>query len=96
LIENEKIINFEVKKNMEQVLVRKEEPVLKLEVVVLEEVLVKKELLEEAKPQEEQKPVKKALLKLLKKGKHNAKYLEELVSVDVAKRNVNYRNYGYF
>lgn len=81
---------------MEQVLVRKEEPKLKLEVVVLEEVPVKQELLEQAKPQEEQKPVKKALLKLLKKGKYNAKYLEELVSLDAAKKNVYYRNYGNF
>ena len=80
---------------MEQVLVKKEEPELKLDVVVLEEVPVKPVLLEEAKPQEEQKPVKKGLLKLLKKGKYNAKYLEELVSPDVAKRNVHYRNYGY-
>ncbi|NVM18161.1 MAG: hypothetical protein HWN80_10625 [Candidatus Lokiarchaeota archaeon] len=81
---------------MEQVLVRKEEPELKLEVVVLEEVPVKQVLREVVEPQEEQKPVKKALLKLLKKGKYNAKYLEELVSPDAAKRNVHYRNYGYF
>jgi len=51
---------------------------------------------EEAKPQEKQKKVKKSLLKLMKKSKYNAKYLEELVSPDAAKRNVNYRNYGYF
>ena len=80
---------------MEQVLVRKEEPELKLEVVVLEEVPVKQVVREKAKPVEEQKPVKKALLKLLKKGENNAKYLEELVSPDAAKRNVHYRNYGY-
>lgn len=80
---------------MEQVLLKKPELELKLEVVVLEEVPVEHDLLEEAKPQEEQKPVKKALLKLLKKGKYNAKYLEELVSPDAAKRNVHYRNYGY-
>jgi hypothetical protein len=81
---------------MEQVLVRKEDPELKLEVVVLEEVQVKPDLLEEAKPQEEQKPVKKALLKLMKKGKYNAKYLEELVSPDAARRNVHYRNFGNY
>ena len=81
---------------MEQVLVRKKEPELKLEVEFLEEVHVVEELLEEAKPQEEQKPAKKALLKLLKKGKNNAKYLEELVSLDAAKKNVYYKNYGYF
>jgi len=80
---------------MEQVLVRKVEPELKFEVVVLEEVSVEQELLEVAQPQEEQKPVKKALLKLFKKGKNNAKYLEELVSPDAARRNVHYRNYGY-
>ncbi len=81
---------------MEQVLLRKNEPELKFEVVVLEEVPVKLELSEEAKPQEKQKKVKKSLLKLMKKSKYNAKYLEELVSPDTAKRNVNYRNYGYF
>ncbi len=81
---------------MEQVLLRKVEPELKFEVEVLEEVPVKAELRELAKPQEEQKPVKKALLKLLKKGKYNAKYLEELVSPDAVKRNVNYRLYGHF
>ena len=80
---------------MEQVLVRKVEPELKFEVVVLEEVSVEQELLEVAQPQEEQKPVKKALLKLFKKGKYNAKYLEELVSPDAAKRYDHYRNFGY-
>ena len=81
---------------MEEVLLRKMEPDLNFEVEVLEEVPVKHELHEVAKPQEEQKPVKKALLKLLKKGKYNAKYLEELVSPDAVKRNVNYRLYGHF
>jgi len=81
---------------MEQVLLRKNEPELKFEVIVLEDVPVKLELSEEAKPQEKQKKAKKSLLKLMKKSKYNAKYLEELVSPDAAKRNVNYRNYGYF
>ena len=81
---------------MEQVLLRKNEPELKFEVIVLEEVPVKLELSEEAKSQDKQKKVKKSLLKLMKKSKYNAKYLEELVSPDAAKRNVNYRNYGYF
>ncbi len=81
---------------MEEVLLRKMEPELNFEVEVLEEVPAEAELRELAKPQEEQKPVKKALLKLLKKGKYNAKYLEELVSPDAVKRNVNYRLYGHF
>ncbi len=80
---------------MEQVLLRKNEQELKFEVIVLEDIPVKLELSEEAKPQEKQKKVKKSLLKLMKKSKYNAKYLEELVSPDAAKRNVNYRNYGY-
>ncbi|MFX0049088.1 MAG: hypothetical protein ACFE8G_13130 [Candidatus Hermodarchaeota archaeon] len=79
---------------MEQVLLEKEEPEFKFEVVVLEEVPVEQDLLVEVKPQEEQKPLKKALLKLMKKGKYNAKYLEELVSLDAARRNVYCRNYG--
>jgi hypothetical protein len=81
---------------MEQVLLKKVEPELKFEVEVLEELPLKKDQAEQAKPQEQQKPVKKALLKLLKKGKYNAKYLEELVSPDAVKRNVYYGNYGYF
>jgi hypothetical protein len=44
----------------------------------------------------EEKPVKKALLKLLKKAKYNAKYLEEKIPVENIKRNLNYRNYGLF
>lgn len=81
---------------MEQVLLKKVEPELRFEVVVLEELPLKKDQAELAKPQEEQRPVKKALLKLLKKGKYNAKYLEELVSPDAAKRNFYYGNYGFF
>ena len=45
---------------MEQVLLKKAEPELKLDVVVLEEVPVEQALLVEAKPKEEQKPAKKA------------------------------------
>jgi len=81
---------------MEQVLLKKQEPELKLELEVLEEVPVKADLLEEEKPEEKQKPLKKALLKLLKKGKYNSKYLEELKSPDAVKRNVYYSKYGNF
>ena len=81
---------------MAQVVVKKKESEIKLEEVVLEEVHVKQDLREETKPQEKKKPFKKALLRLLKKGKYNPKYLEELVSLDAAKRNIYYRNYGHF
>ena len=79
---------------MEQVLLRKNEPEIKLEIIVLEDVPVKLELSEEAKPQKKQKKIKKSLLKLMEKSKYNAKYLEELVSPETAKKNANYRNYG--
>jgi hypothetical protein len=87
LTESKKIIIFELDQTLSQVLKDNLEE---------KSVPVMQEVYEEAKPQEEQKPVKKALLKLLKKGKYNAKYLEELVSPDAAKRNVYYNNYGYF
>jgi len=67
---------------------------IEIEQIVLEELPVEQKKIPFTL--KEQKPVKKALLKLLKKGKYNAKYLEELVSPDAAKRNVHYRNYGYF
>ena len=68
-------------------------PVFEIEIeqIVLEELPV------------EQKPPKKVevkkkrgikeLLKLQKKGKYNAKYLEELVSVNDARRMVHYRDF---
>jgi len=66
---------------------------IEIEQIVLEELPV------------EQKPPKKVevkkkrgikeLLKLQKKGKYNAKYLEELVSVNDARRMVHYRDFGF-
>ncbi len=85
---------------MEQVLLRKKEPEVNIEFIILEELLVELEKPKELEVKAEKKPMKKALLKLLKKGKYNPKYLEELVSVKDARRMIdiqrmiNYRNFG--
>jgi len=79
---------------MEQVILRKKEPEVKIEFIILEELPVELEQPKEVEIKAEEKPGKKALLKLQKKGKYNAKYLEELVSVNNARRMVHYRNLG--
>jgi len=79
---------------MEQVLIRKKEPEVKIELIILEELPVELEQPKEIEVKAEVKSGKKALLKLLKKGKYNAKYLEELSTVNNARRMINYRNLG--
>jgi len=86
---------------MEQVLLRKKEPEVNIEFIILEELPVELEQPKELEVKVEKKPMKKALLRLLKKGKYNPKYLEELVSVNDARRMIdaqrmiNYRNFGF-
>jgi len=79
---------------MEQILLRKKEPEIKFEFIILEELPVELEQPKEIEVNTEVKPGKKALLKLLKKGKSNAKYLEKLASVNDTRRMINYRNFG--
>lgn len=84
---------------MEQVLVKKKLPELEyelFELLQLEEPQEKEEHYEEELPLEKQKAPKKGLFKLFNKGKHNAKYLEELIPIDKAKQQGCYRNYGVF
>ncbi len=84
---------------MEQVLVKNKLPQLDYELaeaLLLEQLQKSEEPYELNLSQKEQKPLKKALFKLYNKGKHNAKYLEELVSVEKAKQRVFSRNYGVF
>lgn len=84
---------------MVQVLIKKKdmkEPFQIAELVILEELPAKKEEYEIAKVKAEEKPIKKALLKLMKKTKYNAKYLEECFSVDKIRRNIHYRNSGLY
>ncbi len=79
---------------MEQILLRKNEPEVKIEFIILEELPVELEQPKKVEVKAEEKPGKKALFKFLKKGKYNAKYLEELSSVNDARRMINYRNLG--
>ena len=79
---------------MEQIILRKKEPEVKFEFIILEELPVELEQPKEIEVKTEVKPGKKILLKLLKKGKYNAKYLEKLASVNDARRMINYRNFG--
>ncbi|MFW9822502.1 MAG: hypothetical protein ACFFE4_06185 [Candidatus Thorarchaeota archaeon] len=71
-----------------------EEPVKFEDLVVLEEFPSVEE--DYVKVKVEEKPVKKALSRLMKKAKYNAKYLEEMVDVNKVKRNLNYRRYALF
>jgi hypothetical protein len=66
------------------------------DLVILEELPTVEEGYELVKVKLEKKPLKKALSKLFKKAKYNAKYLEEMVEVNKIKRNIHYRNYGLF
>ncbi len=79
---------------MEQILLRKNEPEVKIELIILEELPVELEQPKEIEVKAEVKLGKKALLKLFRKGKYNAKYLENLASVNDARRMINYRNLG--
>jgi ribosomal protein L22 len=84
---------------MVEVLLKKKvlEELIELEdFVILEELTTVEEDHEMVKVELEEKPLKKALLKLLKKAKYNAKYLEEMVDVNKVKRNILYRNYRLF
>jgi len=84
---------------MVQVLIKKEEleePLVIEDVIILEELSAIEEDYEPVQVRAEEKPVKRALLKLLKKAKYNAKYLEEKIPVEKIRRNIYYRNYGNY
>lgn len=86
---------------MTQIIVKIKEPEIDMElelekIIVLEELPAKDEQYEEVKIKAGKKRVKKALLKLFKKAKYNAKYLEETIPIEKVKREVPYRNHGVF
>jgi hypothetical protein len=84
---------------MVQVYVKKkdlEEPFKNVELIVLKELPARKEEYEVVRVKAEEKPIKKALLKLMKKGKYNSKYLEERIPISNVKRNIHYINRGLF
>lgn len=85
---------MEVKKKMEQVLLKKKKPEIKFELIVLEELPMEQEQPKEVEVKSKKKRGKKALLKLIERGKYNPKYLEELVSIKNARRFNQYRNFG--
>jgi len=71
-----------------------EEPFKIEDIIILEELPPIEWEFEVVKVKAEEKPIKRALSKLLKKARYNAKYLEEVFTVDKVKRNIYYRNYG--
>ena len=84
---------------MVEVIVKKkalEKPFKVKEIIILEEFPPIEGEFEVVKVKAEKKPIKRALSKLLKKAKYNAKYLEEVFIVDSVKRNIHHRNYGLF
>jgi len=87
---------------MVQVYIKKkelEEPLKIREVIILEEPPAEEEEYRVTRVKAEEKPVKKALLKLIEKAKHNPKYLEETIPIKKLKSDLhrnNYRNFGLF
>ncbi len=82
---------------MVEVVVKKkalEEPFKIEEIIILEELPPIEGEFEVVKVKAEEKPIKRALSKLLKKARYNAKYLEEVFNIENLKRNIHYRNYG--
>ncbi|MHA1986330.1 MAG: hypothetical protein ACW98D_06820 [Promethearchaeota archaeon] len=73
-----------------------EEPMVVEKITIIEELSAEKEEFKRTIIKTEEKPFKKALLKLMKKAKYNAKYLEERIPLDKVKRNINYRNTGLY
>jgi len=73
-----------------------EEPMVVEKIIIIEELPTEKEQYKRITIKTEEKPFKKAILKLLKKAKYNAKYLEERIPLDKVKRNIHYRNTGLY
>ena len=65
-------------------------------IIIIEELPTEKEQYKRVTIRTEEKPFKKALLKLLKKAKYNAKHLEERIPIEKIKRNIHYRNTGLY
>ena len=84
---------------MVQVFIEKkahEEPMAVEKIIIIEELPTEKEQYKRITIKTEERPFKKALLKLLKKTKYNAKYLEDRIPLEKVKRNIHYRNTGLY
>ena len=73
-----------------------EEPMVVEKITIIEELPSEKEQYKRITIKTQEKPFKKALLKLLKKAKYNAKHLEERIPIEKIKRNIHYRNTGLY
>ena len=84
---------------MVQVFIEKkahEEPMAVEKIIIIEELPTEKEQYKRITIKTEEKPFKKALLKLLKKAKFNAKHLEECIPINKVRRNIHYKNTGLY
>ncbi|MHA2008983.1 MAG: hypothetical protein ACXADW_15820 [Candidatus Hodarchaeales archaeon] len=73
-----------------------EKPIEVEKIIIIEEIPEKKEEYKRITIEADEKGFKRSLLKLIKKAKHNPKYLQETRSIDKIKRNLNYRNTGIY
>jgi len=73
-----------------------DEPIELKDFIILEKFSPVEEDFEMVKGKIEKKPLKKALSKLLKKGKYNPKYLEETVNINKVRRNIRMDFSNYF
>jgi hypothetical protein len=88
-----------VVQKMVQVFIAKkahEEPKEIEKIIVIEDLPERKDEYKRITIETDNKSLKKSLLKLLKKAKHNPKYLQEIRSIDKIKRNLNFRNTGIY
>lgn len=84
---------------MVQVLEKEKKPEQSIELeefIILEELPMEEEQVEELEVSKREKPVKKALLKLIKKAKYNAKFLEETVPVEKMRNKIHFRNHAVY
>jgi hypothetical protein len=66
------------------------------EVIIVEELPMEEEQHVEPEVSKRETAIKRALLKLFKKAKYNAKYLEETIPIEEIKRKIYYRNRGVY
>jgi hypothetical protein len=66
------------------------------EIIIIEELPITEERIEEPKEIVQEKPKKKALLKLIKKTKHNPNYLKEVKKIEDVKNRIHFRNYAVY
>ncbi|UCD02252.1 MAG: hypothetical protein JSV23_04325 [Promethearchaeota archaeon] len=66
------------------------------EIILLEEIPIEEEEYKESVVVAEQKPQKRALLKLFNKAKYNAKYLQEMKSIESVRNKIHVRSHAVY